>query len=48
MAILKKYSHDTDKSKMMVVVVDEAKKTMLVTTQAGCEKNNLTPFDFTK
>ncbi|MEK6259431.1 MAG: hypothetical protein AABP62_12510 [Planctomycetota bacterium] len=48
MTILEKYSHATDKAKMMVIVVDEAKKTILVTTQAGCEKNNLTPFDFSK
>ena len=48
MSILEKYSHATDKAKMMVIVVDEAKKTILVTTQAGCEKNNLTPFDFSK
>ena len=48
MAILEKYSHATDKAKMMVIVLDEAKKTILVTTQAGCEKNNLTPFDFSK
>ena len=46
--ILEKYSHATDKTKMMVIVVDEAKKTILVTTQAGCEKNKLTPFDVTK
>ena len=46
--ILKNYQDPKDKTKQMVIVVDEAKKMILVTTQAGCEKNNLTPFDFTK
>ena len=46
--ILEKYQDPKDKTKQMVIVVDEAKKQILVTTQAWCEKDNLTPFNFGK
>ena len=46
--ILDKYQDPIRPEKHMVIVVDEVKKTILVTTQASCEKNKLTPFDFSK
>jgi hypothetical protein len=46
--ILKNYQDPKDKTKQMVIVVDEAKKLILVSTQAWCEKDNLTPFDLSK
>lgn len=46
--ILEKYQDTMRPEKHMVIVVDEAKKEILVTTQASCEKNNLKPFDVTK
>jgi len=46
--ILDKYQDPVRPEKHMVIVVDEAKKLILVTTQASCEKNNLTPFDVSK
>ncbi len=46
--ILDKYQDPVRPEKHMVIVVDEGKKTILVTTKASCDKNNLTPFDFSK
>ncbi len=46
--ILEKYQDPVRPEKHMVIVVDEAKKLILVTTQASCTKNNLTPFDVSK
>ena len=46
--ILDRYQDPIRPEKHMVIVVDEAKKLILVTTQASCEKNNLTPFDLSR
>ena len=46
--ILDKYQDPIRPEKHMVIVVDEVKKTILVTTKASCDKNKLTPFDFSK
>ena len=46
--ILDRYQDPIRPEKHMVLVVNEAKKTILITTKASCEKNNLTPFDFSK
>ena len=46
--ILEQYQDTKRPEKHMVIVVDEAKKLILVTTQASCDKNKLTPFDVTK
>ncbi len=46
--ILDKYQDPIRPEKHMVIVVDEAKKLILVTTQASCNKLKLTPFDVSK
>ena len=46
--ILKNYQDPIRPEKQMVIVVDEAKKLILVTTQASCDKLKLTPFDVSK
>ena len=46
--ILDKYQDPIRPEKHMVIVVDEVKKTILVTTKASCDKHKLTPFDFGK
>ena len=46
--ILDLYQDPIKPEKQMVIVVNEGKKTILVTTKASCDKNNLTPFDFSK
>lgn len=46
--LLKKYQDPAKPSNTMVIVVDESKKMILVTTKAFCEQKNLTPFDVFK
>ena len=46
--ILKKYQDSQRPEKNMVVVVDEDRKAILVTTQTACQKKSLIPFDLTE
>ena len=46
--ILEKYQDSQRPEKNMVVVVDEDRKVILVTTQTACQKKSLIPFDLTE
>jgi len=43
--ILEKYQDPQKPAQTMVIVVDEAKKTILVSTKAACEQQKLTPYE---
>lgn len=46
--LLEKYQAPDKPSQTMVIVVDEAKKMIIVTTQGFCDQKNLTPYDVFK
>ncbi len=46
--ILERYQDPKKPGQTMVIVVDEAKKTILVSTKAFCEQQKLTPYEVFK